>query len=57
MGKGLIAFLIAVSATAWIYNKFMRTTGNLTQRSFIAASTTGLVVFIVAFIILSLIGF
>jgi hypothetical protein len=55
MGAGLIAFLIAVGATAWIYNRFMRTTGNLTQRSFVAAAISGLVIFTVAFLILGLI--
>lgn len=55
MGEGLIAFLIAVGATAWIYNKFMRTTGNLTQRSFVAAAVSGIVIFLVAWIILGFI--
>ena len=55
MGKGLIAFLIAVGATAWIYNRFMRTTGNLTQRSFVAAALSGIVIFLAALIILGFI--
>ena len=55
MGPALIAFLIAVSATAWIYNKFMRNTGNLTQRAVVAAAVSGLVIFFAAWVILSLI--
>ncbi|HLG91005.1 MAG TPA: hypothetical protein VI336_02500 [Candidatus Saccharimonadales bacterium] len=55
MGKGLIAFLIAVGATAWIYNRFMHNTGNLTQRSFMAAGISGIVIFLMAWIILGLI--
>jgi hypothetical protein len=55
MSEGLIAFLVAVGATAWIYNKFMRNTGNLTQRSFIAAGISGIVIFLVVWIILGFI--
>ncbi|HZP55236.1 MAG TPA: hypothetical protein VFB03_00480 [Candidatus Saccharimonadales bacterium] len=57
MGKGVIALLAAISGTVWIYNKFMKNTGNLTQRSMIAAGAAGLVIFIVLLIVLSLIGF
>ena len=52
MGKGLIAFLIAVSSTTWIYNKFMKTTGSLTQRSLLAAALSGIAIFIVSYILL-----
>jgi len=55
MSKGLIAFLFAVGATAWIYNRLMRVTGNLTQRSFAAAAVSGIVIFLVTWIILGLI--
>lgn len=57
MSKGVIAFLIAIGAAAWIYNKFMQRTGSLTQRSLIATGVSGLFIFLVVFIILSLIGF
>ena len=55
MGPVLIAFLIAVSSTAWIYSKFMRNTGNLTQRAVMAAGISGLVIFFAAWVILGLI--
>jgi hypothetical protein len=55
MGPVLIAFLIAVSATAWIYSKFMRNTGNLTQRAVMAAGISGLVIFFAAWVILGFI--
>jgi hypothetical protein len=55
MSEGLIAFLVAVGATAWIYNKFMRTTGGLTQRSFLAAGISGIVIFLVVWFTLGLI--
>jgi len=55
MGEGLIAFLFAVGATAWIYNKFMRTTGNLSQRSILAAVVSGLAIFFATWVILSFI--
>lgn len=50
-----MAFLIAVGATAWIYSRFMRNTGNLTQRSFVAAAISGIVIFLIALIVLGLI--
>jgi predicted membrane-bound mannosyltransferase len=48
MGNGVIAFLIAISATVWIYSKFMRSSGSNTQRSIIAAAISGLAIFLVA---------
>lgn len=57
MGKGLISFLVAVGAGAWIYNKFMRYTGNVTQRAVTAAVASGIVIFFAMFIILGIIGF
>jgi len=57
MGKGLISFLIAVSAGTWIYNKFMQRTGSLTERSLIAGGVCGVILFLVAFLILGKLGF
>jgi hypothetical protein len=45
MGDLLIAFLAAISASAWVYGKFMRSSGNNTKNSSIAALITGLLVF------------
>ena len=55
MGNGLIAFLVAVGASVWIYSRFMRTTGNLTQRSVAAAAASGVVIFLILLITLSVI--
>jgi uncharacterized membrane protein YdjX (TVP38/TMEM64 family) len=52
MSAGLIAFLLALGASAWIYNKMMRTTGNNTQNSLVAAGASGFLIFIVAFFIM-----
>ena len=57
MGKGLISLFVAVGATTWIYNKFMRTTGNLTQRSLVAAGFAGFIIFLVMYLLLGLLGF
>jgi|GraSoiStandDraft_1057264.scaffolds.fasta_scaffold172029_2 hypothetical protein len=57
MGKGLIAFLVAIGGGTWIYNKFMKYTGNITQRAVIAAVASGIVIFFAMFIVLGVIGF
>ncbi|MGB4759494.1 MAG: hypothetical protein WBP26_05560 [Candidatus Saccharimonadales bacterium] len=55
MGKGVIAFLIAISASAWIYGKFMRSTGGNTQNSIIGVVVLGLLIFALAFVLLGLV--
>lgn len=57
MGKGLISFLLAIGAGTWIYNKFMRITGSLTERSVIAATVSGIAIFLVSLLVLSKLGF
>jgi hypothetical protein len=57
LGKGLISLFAAAGAGAWIYNRFMKTTGNLTQRSAIAATASGVGIFLVVYLFLGLIGF
>jgi len=57
MGKGFIALLTAVGATTYIYNKFMKTTGSLTQRSMIAAGVAGIAIFLVLYLLLGRLGF
>lgn len=54
MGNGLIAFLIAVSATAWIYNKLMKTTGGNTKSAVTAAAISGGVIFLFLIVILGM---
>jgi len=57
MSKAVISLLLAIGLGTWIYNKFMKTTGSLTQRSLLAAGISALVIFLVSFLTLSLLGF
>jgi len=49
-----IALLVALSAAAWIYSKMMRSTGSNTQSSLTTAGISGVVVFIILLILLSI---
>lgn len=54
MSNVLIAFLVAVSATAWIYSKVTRSTGGANARdSIIIAGVCGGVIFLVALMLLN----
>jgi hypothetical protein len=55
MGAGLISFLFAAGAATWIYTKFQRYSGNNTQQSLMASGISGLMIFLVFFLILKLI--
>ncbi|MBI2589023.1 hypothetical protein HYW35_02370 [Candidatus Saccharibacteria bacterium] len=55
MGKGFISFLLTVGACTWIYGKFQRYSGNNTQQSLTAVGVAGVLIFIVSFVVLSLI--
>jgi len=55
MSRGVISLLIAIGAGTWIYNKFMKYTGSLTQRSLIAAISSAIVIFLVMFFLLGII--
>jgi len=55
MSRTLISFLIAVGASAWIYNKFMKYTGNNTKTAIIATAAAGLFIFFVFFTVLGFI--
>lgn len=48
----LIAFLVAASAFAWSYNKFMGRTGNNTGKAITGAGTFAVVAFVTVFIIM-----
>lgn len=52
----LIAFLVSVGATAWIYNKFMRSTGGNTKNSVVSAAVAGAAIFIFMLLALMFIG-
>jgi hypothetical protein len=55
MGPGVISFMFAAGATAWIYTKFQKYSGNNTKATIIGSAVAGLVIFFVMFSILSLI--
>ncbi len=55
MGNGIIAFLVAVSAAAWVYAKTMRSSGNNTQNALILAGAAGAFIFIIVLILIGLI--
>jgi uncharacterized membrane protein YdjX (TVP38/TMEM64 family) len=51
MSGALIALLVAVSASVWIYSKLMRNTGGNTQSAATAAGISGVLIFVVLFIV------
>ncbi|MDB5183219.1 MAG: hypothetical protein JWO47_1003 [Candidatus Saccharibacteria bacterium] len=55
MGNGVIAFLVALGAGAWIFSKVQRTTGNNTKSSLIVAGISVAVIFGVVLLLLGLI--
>jgi p-aminobenzoyl-glutamate transporter AbgT len=55
MGNGVIAFLAGIAAVAWIYNKMLRKTGNNKQSSAVIAGVSGVLIFILIFIVLGFI--
>jgi hypothetical protein len=56
MANWLIALLIAISASVWVYAKFMRSTGNNSKNAGVAAGITGLLVFVLILIITNLLS-
>jgi hypothetical protein len=55
MGNGIIAFLVAISASVWIYTKMMRKTGNNAGSAATVAGVSAVVVFIAVLLLLGLI--
>jgi hypothetical protein len=55
MGNGLIAFLVAISASVWIFSKLMRSTGGNTQNAVTAAAISGVIIFVLVLLIARLI--
>ena len=47
MGNVLIALLVAVGFSAWVYAKLMRRTGNNTKNSIVTAAVLAVIVFFV----------
>jgi len=55
MGNTVIALLVSLSATVWIYNKLMRSTGSNTKNSIIVAVTLAVCIFGIVLLLLGLI--
>lgn len=51
MSNSVLALIVAVSASAWIYNKLLRTTGNNAKNAAIGAAISGVMIFVVVLII------
>jgi hypothetical protein len=56
MSESVIALMLSVGAGAWVYNKFMNTTGNNTKTALTAAGVVGVILFIIAIVIMRSIG-
>ncbi|MEK7561869.1 MAG: hypothetical protein AAB541_03335 [Patescibacteria group bacterium] len=54
MGKGLISLMFTAGACTWIYTKLQRTSGNNTQRSLTAVAITGVLIFVVFYLVLNM---
>lgn len=52
----VIAFLVALGSSAWIYNKFMRSTGGNNKSSLVSAAVAGAAIFVFMLIALMIIG-
>lgn len=55
MSNVMIAFLAAVGFAGWVYAKVQRTTGGNTSNSLVVAAGSGLVVFLLFLLILSMV--
>ena len=51
MGPLLVAFLFTAGSAAWLYNKFMKYTGGVTQRAVTATGVSAAFIFIISYII------
>lgn len=56
MSNFLIAFLVALSAATWTYNKFMKRTGSNTQYAIGGAVMAGVLAFLTMIVLLSFVN-
>ncbi len=56
MSNFLIALLVSLSASAWTYNKFMKTTGSNTRNAVGGAAMAGVLAFLTMIVLLSFIN-
>ena len=52
----ITAFLLGIGVMAWVYNKFMRTTGGNTANSLTASGIIGFIAFLLMWMIMSMIS-
>lgn len=52
MGPVFIAFILAIGASTWIYTKLNRSTGGNVQNSAIGTAISGVLIFLVAWMLL-----
>jgi hypothetical protein len=55
MSNFVIALLLAIGTSAWLYTKFLRKTGNNTKTSIIATAIGGIFIFFAAWFALNVI--
>ncbi|MFZ1323660.1 MAG: hypothetical protein WAQ57_00685 [Candidatus Saccharimonadales bacterium] len=55
MPNYVVALLVAVSASAWIYSKLMRNTGGNTGSAVTASAISGVLIFVVVLILANLV--
>jgi hypothetical protein len=55
MGNGIIAFIVSISVSTWIYTKVARSSGNNIKSSLTVAVISGVCIFGLALLILGLI--
>lgn len=55
MSNALLAFLVAVSASAWIYSKLMKTTGGNTKSALTGAAVSSVLIFVLVLIIANMV--
>jgi hypothetical protein len=47
MSPAVVSFLFTAGASAWIYNKFQRYSGNNTRQSIIATGVSAVIIFVI----------
>jgi hypothetical protein len=55
MANWIVALLLGLAVSVWIYEKLMNKTGNNRQNSLIAAAVTSVLLFIILYFVLGII--
>ena len=56
MSNIMVALLMTLGASAWIYNKMYNRTGGITQNALAAAAVSGVAIFVFMLIVLEFVG-